>query len=148
MGIVHGLTDWVAAHPFATGAIAIGSFVASIVVTIAVIVRLPADYFVGEASRPWFPAQPAPVRVLLHVGRNLLGWSLIVLGVLMSVPGVPGQGILTILLGIMLADLPGKRRLERWLIARKAVHRAIDKIRARRGRPPLIVDGERAIRTA
>jgi hypothetical protein len=30
----------------------------------------------------------------------------------MSVPGVPGQGLLTILLGVMLLDFPGRRSLE------------------------------------
>jgi hypothetical protein len=150
MGFVHALTGWVADHPFVAAAIAIGSFAASVIVTIVVLVRLPADYFVGDRSKPWFTSRSAPVRVLLHVARNLLGVLLIVLGVLMSLPGVPGQGILTILLGIMLADVPGKRRLERWLVTRKVVRRAIDKIRVRRGRPPLVVDDDRAgaVRTA
>ena len=46
------------------------------------------------------------------IGKNALGIMLVLLGILMSIPGVPGQGILTILLGIMLIDLPGKRALE------------------------------------
>jgi hypothetical protein len=59
---------------------------------------------------------------------------------MMSVPGVPGQGLLTILIGVMLLDFPGKRRLERWLLRRRGVLAAINKVRARYGRPPLVLD--------
>jgi hypothetical protein len=47
----------------------------------------------------------------LFVGflRNLLGLALVGLGALLSLPAVPGQGLLTIFAGLMLMDLPGKR---------------------------------------
>ena len=80
------------------------------------------------------------LRLAVRVGKNLLGAVVIALGVVMSFPGVPGQGILTILLGIMLCDLPGKRRMERWIIMRPSVRQAVDKIRAKRGRPPMVID--------
>jgi hypothetical protein len=60
--------------------------------------------------------------------------------VLLSLPGVPGQGILTILIGVMLLDFPGKRRLERWLVRRPAVFKGINRIRARFDKPPLVLD--------
>ena len=41
------------------------------------------------------------------IGKNILGLFLVALGVVLSLPGVPGQGLLTILLGIMLLDFPG-----------------------------------------
>lgn len=137
MAWVHRVADLVAAHPFATGALAIGSFAGSVIVTIVVLVRLPADYFVGATPRPWFAARPPAVRLVLNVARTIAGLALIVLGVLMSVPGVPGQGILTIVLGVMLAEVPGKRRLERWLVARPFIRRAIDRLRARYQREPI-----------
>jgi hypothetical protein len=35
-------------------------------------------------------------------------------------------------------DLPGKRALERWLISLPKVLSAMNRLRARRGRPPLL----------
>nr|ALS89658.1 putative transmembrane protein (PGPGW) [uncultured bacterium] len=65
---------------------------------------------------------------------------LVVLGVVMSIPGVPGQGILTILLGVMLLDFPGKRNFERKLVTRPQVRNAINKLRHRFGKPELVLD--------
>jgi len=64
---------------------------------------------------------------------------LILLGLFLSLPGVPGQGILTILIGVMLLNFPGKRRLERWLVSRPRVLPVINGLRARFGKPPLLL---------
>jgi hypothetical protein len=109
----------------------------SLFVTGWAIVRLPADYFVGPHPPPFWGNRSPLVRVVGIVGKNLLGVVLVVLGVLLSLPGVPGQGVLTILLGIMLIDLPGKRRLEKWLVSRPNVLRFVNRLRARYGQPPL-----------
>jgi hypothetical protein len=60
----------------------------------------------------------------------------------MSLPGVPGQGVLTILLGVMLLDFPGKRNLETRLVRQPRVFRSINALRARFDKPPLILDEE------
>ena len=62
------------------------------------------------------------------------------LGILLSLPGVPGQGILTILLGLIMLDIPGKRPLEARIIKRPAVLAAINGLRAKYNKPPLIMD--------
>jgi len=62
------------------------------------------------------------------------------LGIVLSMPGVPGQGILTILLGIIMLDIPGKRPLEAKIIQRPAVLSAANKLRLRWDKPPLILD--------
>lgn len=119
--------------------ISVLSFVASIVVTGMVLVRLPADYFT-RAKRPLpFEGHPRAIRIGARVGYNLVGLLLIFFGILMSLPGVPGQGVLTILLGVMLVDLPGKRRLETAIVRRRFVHGAIDRLRARFHKPPIEV---------
>ena len=74
------------------------------------------------------------------IGKNLLGVVLIVAGLLLSLPGVPGQGVLTMLVGLLLLDIPGKRRFELALVRRKTVHRVINKLRARFDRAPLLVE--------
>jgi hypothetical protein len=52
---------------------------------------------------------------------------------------LPGQGILTMLIGISLMDFPGKRMLERKLVGRPAVLKTINMMRAKFDRPPLTV---------
>jgi len=71
------------------------------------------------------------------VGRNLAGATLVLLGVVLSVPGVPGPGLITLLVGLLLLDFPGKRRIEVAVLRRPRLRAAVDRARARRGRPPL-----------
>lgn len=52
---------------------------------------------------------------------------------------LPGQGLVTILAGLLLLDFPGKFKLERALVRQPAVMNALNWIRVRRGRPPLQV---------
>jgi hypothetical protein len=118
------------------GALFVGSSLLSLAAVTAVLVSLPADYFGERAPAAAWPRSPL-VRAAWRAGKNLLGLVLVALGVVLSVPGVPGQGLLTILIGIILLDFPGKRALERRLVARPAVLGAINRLRARFGRPPM-----------
>jgi hypothetical protein len=106
--------------------------VASALLTGWVVVRLPADYFVGPHPPPLWKGQHPIVR---KVAKNLLGAVLVAGGVVMLF--TPGQGILTILLGLMLLDLPGKRRLEQKLVRRPGVLNFMNKLRGRYGREGL-----------
>ena len=67
----------------------------------------------------------------------MIGWCLVALGIVLSLPGVPGQGILTILMGVVLVDFPGKYGVERWIVSRRFVKGAVNKLRVKLGRPPL-----------
>jgi hypothetical protein len=64
----------------------------------------------------------------------------VALGIVLSLPGVPGQGLLTILLGIMIMDFPGKDRLEQKLLSRPSIVNAINRLRARFDKPPLVLN--------
>lgn len=126
-------------------AIGVGIFLAGLILSGAVmaflLVRLPQDYFSGP-ERGMIPRRyPAAVRILLLVLKNLLGLVLVILGIALSIPGVPGQGFLTIFLGLLLLDIPGKYRLERRLVRIPALYRGINWIRGRFGKPPMKVDG-------
>jgi hypothetical protein len=116
----------------ATFVAAVLSALISIGVVLVVLVRLPSDAF-SRGSLPWPASFPGR---LLRIGINLLGWVLILVGIVLSIPGVPGQGVLTILVGTLLIDFPGKAVLLRKLLQRPAVRRSVDRIRARFGRPP------------
>ncbi len=78
-------------------------------------------------------------RHLHHLGivlKNLLGVALVGAGIVMLV--LPGQGILTILIGVMLMDFPGKYALEKRLVSRPTVMRSLNWMRAKANRPPFL----------
>src|SRR5262249_29420024 len=91
-----------------------------------VLVRLPEDYLVS-------PQKPAASKV----GKNVLGVVLIGGGVVMSIPGCPGPGVLPALVGVTLLDIPGARRLEQRLLGEPRVLAAVNRLRGRFGKPPL-----------
>jgi hypothetical protein len=116
------------------------TFAISLAIVSFIMVRIPADYFQKDRPRDlWSDRHPA-VRFLGLFAKNVLGVLLVALGILMSIPGVPGQGILTILLGVMLLDFPGKSNLEHKLVSRPPVLKAINKLRHRFGKPSLVLD--------
>lgn len=112
-------------------------FVLSLIGLPLVLTRMPTDFFsrperrrrkLAERQRPlWF--------VVLRSLKNALGGVLLLLGLLMLV--MPGQGLLTIFVAILLLDFPGKRRLQRWIISLPSVHRPVNALRRRNGLPPL-----------
>lgn len=115
----------------------VASFVGSAIGAAVVLCGLPVDHLrrdIGSADLD----QPRWQRALRKVGKNALGVFLVLLGIMLSLPGVPGQGLLTILIGVILLDLPGKQRFERRLMTRPAVFTAVNTIRARFGREPLL----------
>ena len=116
-------------------AIMVTSFTVSILAATIVLVRLPADYFTNEDRPKW------PQNHLLRTGwvilRNLLGAALVVIGVILSLPGVPGQGVLTMFIGVLVMDFPGKQRLLRWILSRRGVLPAINKVRGKFDKEPL-----------
>jgi hypothetical protein len=102
-----------------------------------ILTRLPHDYFACKNVVFWAD-RPAWQRTTAHVGKNLVGVVLIVVGVLLSVPGVPGQGLITILIGIILVDFPGKRRLEARIMRMPRIFAACNKVRVRFRRAPFL----------
>src|ERR1043166_4360700 len=71
-------------------------FVATFLVNLAIVsfilVKLPKDHFKNDRSKS-VTSSNATVRVLKIIGKNVAGWLLIALGIVLSVPGVPGQGL-------------------------------------------------------
>lgn len=118
------------------------TFVGSLMVVTFVLVRLPENYFHSSHAREFLVESHPVLRALGIFAKNLLGLVLVVCGIIMSLPGVPGQGVLTILLGVMLLDFPGKRSLETRIVSRPRVFRAINALRARFDKPPLMLDGK------
>lgn len=110
--------------------------VATMAILVVMIAALPATYFRDGAGGP--PRRRGVADLAVRVVKNALGVVLIALGLLLSLPLVPGQGVLTMLVGLILVDLPGKRRLEQRLVARPRVLDTMNRLRAWLGRPPLV----------
>ena len=115
----------------------VGSFLANLAIVSIILVKLPADHFsknrktkFWSGPRPWLHAAKV-------IGKNIGGVLLVALGVVLSLPGVPGQGLLTILLGVMLLDFPGRDRLEQKLLSKPSIVNTINRLRGRFGKPPL-----------
>jgi len=134
------MPDWISDNPLLVAGITVASvllFFGSIVLASEVAVRIPADYFAHDRRPASKLSRRHPaLRVFLHILKNLAAIVLLIAGAAMLV--LPGQGLLTMFVGFLLLDFPGKYRLERWLVSRPRIHRAINWLRRRRGRPPLI----------
>src|ERR1051325_3775054 len=90
----------------------LGTFFINLAIVSFILVKIPADHFSkGHKTKFWSGPNPA-LHAAKVVGKNILGLLLVALGIVLSLPGVPGQGLLTVLLGIMLLDFPGRHRLE------------------------------------
>jgi hypothetical protein len=122
----------------------VGLFVVSLAVSFAaiaiVMVKIPPNYFSSHYKRDFLPNSPWLVRWGAVILKNVFGVFLILLGIVLSLPGIPGQGILTILLGIIMLDIPGKHPIEARIIRRPTLLGAINRLRARYNKPPLVVD--------
>jgi hypothetical protein len=116
------------------------TFSINLAIVSIILVKIPATYFQKDHSRELWKNSSRAVRLLGVVLKNILGVFLVALGIVLSLPGVPGQGILTILLGIMLLDFPGRRKLEQKLVSRPQVFKTINKLRHKFGKPPLVLD--------
>jgi hypothetical protein len=139
MEYLDSATDWFQANDhwlWWLVPVSVAMFVLTPIATAWTLVRLPPDYFVKEERRPLESWENRPeLRIMLLVIKNILGILLVVAGLVMLV--VPGQGLLTIAVGLVLTDFPGKFRLQRWIVARKSVWRSIGWLRNRAGKPPL-----------
>ena len=125
-------------------ALGVGLFLLSLAISFGaiglVMVKVPPHYFSPHHERDFMPGSPWLVRWGAVIAKNIAGVLLVALGIILSLPGVPGQGFLTILLGLIFWDIPGKRPLEARIIKRPAVLSSINKLRAKYDKPPLELD--------
>jgi len=119
-------------------------FAGSLALVTAIVVGWSADHFKRSGPDAFWQHRHPVVRVAGMLLKNVAGAFLVLLGAVMALPGVPGQGLLTMLIGLTLLDFPGKRGLERRLLGRPAILRAINRLRSRFKKPALELDAEAA----
>lgn len=112
-------------------------FVGTLIAIPFILVRLPANYFDIRVPRPWMENHHPILRLIGHLVKNAVGAIFLFAGFLMLF--LPGQGILTMLIGISMLDFPGKRRVEAKMIGTPTVLNAINAMRQKFDKPPLIL---------
>ena len=101
-----------------------------------IIKMIPADYF-ESATRELSPFKTNNpiIWLILFIAKNIMGYLLIIGGILMLV--LPGQGLLTIFLGLIFSDYPGKYKLEKRFITIKPIYRYINWVRKKSDIEPI-----------
>ncbi len=107
-------------------------FVVSLLLTPFLLGKIPQEYFIHTNQHK------VEIKHLGHlvvvIIRTLIGFVLLVAGIIMLV--TPGQGIISILLGLFLMEFPGKRKLELKLINHEPTFKALNWLRSKANKPP------------
>ena len=139
MDFINSFILWFSDHPgilIGLGISSIFIFILSVLGISWFVAQIPEDYFLASKRKPskWQEQKPI-LRLVVIFGKNIIGLSLIIGGLLMLI--LPGQGLLTIITGLLLINYPGKYKLEQKLVAMPSIFRALNWIRVKANKPPL-----------
>ena len=133
------MIDWIKENPALSGWLITASvltLIGSAILVPFLVARMRADYFMPHRDESrMFGNQHPIIRWTGLIAKNIFGLVLFLAGLVML--ATPGQGLLTLFVGLLLIDFAGKRKLELWLIRIGPIHQAIDWIREKAGREPL-----------
>ena len=136
------LSQWIDANQMLLTGIGISSLfisVASLILLPLLVSQIPYDYFAHDRREPtkWKELHPI-FRFMVLLLKNIVGFTLLLAGVAMLV--LPGQGLLSILMGLVLMDYPGKFQFERKIVSRPKLLRFINWLRRKQKQPPLVLE--------
>jgi len=146
MDLFLGILDWVLRfwesltwYKIAWGLLfSVVAIVASYGLIVIGMIKIPADYFSSTYVKEIDHDKHFSLRWAAFIIKNLIGFLLVIAGIVMIF--TPGPGVPTILLGLIMMDIPGKRPLEAKLIQRPLVLSAVNDLRSKYNKPPLIMD--------
>lgn len=142
MSYVEQIFSWVEANTVLLSwlaAISVITFIGTLIIIPILVINIPKDYFLHEKRKPVHGRNSIPgFRLLLVILKNILGLIFILAGIAMLV--LPGQGLLTILIGLVLVNFPGKYYLERKVIQQNKVLATMNWIRVKANRPPVDIE--------
>lgn len=146
MNSFSGIWEWLTQfyESLTWGRIALGisftviTIIASYGLIVIGMIKIPANYFSSTYVKEIKHDEHFTLRWTMFIVKNVIGFLLIIAGIIMIF--TPGPGVPTILLGLMMMDVPGKRPLEAKLIQRPMVLSAVNELRARYNKPPLVMD--------
>ena len=142
MGKLDAILGWIQTHHELMSWLAVISLLTFAVTLFAVpilIIHIPENYFLHEERKSRSSKEGfIGFRLVCRVLKNILGICFVLTGLILLL--LPGQGLLSILIGLMLMNFPGKYRLERALIRQKKVSSTINWLRTKAHRPPLQIE--------
>jgi hypothetical protein len=111
-------------------------FVGTLVSIPIIIVKLPSDYFVRDKNLARRYCQDKPLLGIIIIGlKNIFGIIFLLMGFLMLF--IPGQGVLTMLIGYSMLDFLNKRKLIYKIARRPSVYNFINKTRKKYNKDPI-----------
>ncbi|MDA0754738.1 MAG: hypothetical protein O3A43_01735 [Proteobacteria bacterium] len=116
------------------GSISLFIFLFSLLTIKWLVALIPEDYFINRKISKVRSNNPALWYIVLIV-KNMIGYSLVLGGIMMLV--LPGQGVFTIIIGLMLSNYPGKYAIEKKFIAIPSILKSINWLRNKSNKPPL-----------
>ena len=136
------LNQWIGENQMLLTGIGISSLllsIASLILLPWLVAQIPYDYFAHDRREPtkWKELHPL-FRFTVLLLKNIVGFILLLAGVAMLV--LPGQGLLSILMGLVLMDYPGKFRFERRIVSRPKLLQFINWLRRKQKQPPLVLE--------
>ena len=119
---------------FWLGSISAVIFVFSLLSIKWLVALIPSDYFIKKEGSKFKKKYPF-LWFLSLIIKNIFGYSLIIGGIFMLI--LPGQGVFTIMIGLMLSNYPGKYAIEKKFIAIPSVLKGINWLRKKSNQPPI-----------
>jgi hypothetical protein len=116
--------------------IGLGMTIIGGIAAVIVVVRLPKDYFTSTPRKTGWHGHLG--KKLGKIAKNLAGVALIVGGIVLSLPGIPGPGIVILLLGLAITDIPGKHKMIVWIAKKPAVMKSMNRVRRKFHRQNLV----------
>lgn len=136
LNFVWSLTDLFKGHQVLIGVLggfSLLMFVCSLIMVPLVIVRLPEDYLRLEHKLVQY--WPRHIFLPFLILKNGLGVFFLLSGLAMLI--LPGQGLLTLCIGLVLLDFPRKQILVHRILGHRRIFQGINRLRARCGKPEL-----------
>lgn len=131
------IIDYLEVHRLLLGMLTSASIIFLIVVLLItpfIISAIPDNYF-DEKTYPQKTIESQGIFsyaliICVKIFKNIIGLFFVLTGIALLI--LPGQGLLTIFIGLLLMDYPGKYQLERKLLSYRPVLKAVNWVRVKR----------------
>jgi hypothetical protein len=132
------LIDWVENYRIVIWWIGALSTIIFLIILFAIpifIVKLPSDFFIRQnLPKPLLASRKHTViRLIYVIIKNVIGVMIIFAGIAMLF--LPGQGVMTVIIGISLLNIRGKRRIVLAFVCRSFVIQSLNRLRTRFNKP-------------
>jgi hypothetical protein len=131
------MLDWLSKHAWWMAILSGALGVLSMLIGFAILMRLPEDHFLRRAEGSDPVPSRSPVRGGMLILKNLAGIGIMIAGLIMALPLVPGPGLIMVIIGLSMTNFPWKRKLEVKILSAPLALDTVNWLRARIGRPPL-----------